>query len=573
MDGLSLSAVVNELGILTGGRVEKVQQPERDELLISVHTAGGNRRLLISASSENGRITLTEEKKTSPVEAPAFLMLLRKHLTGARIVSVDQPNMDRVVVFEFETTSELRDKVPMRLVCEIMGKHSNIILVDDSDVIVDAVRRIGPSVSSARLVLPKVGYEYPPSKKKRDPRTADASDFADVLKDAVKPASALSENYYGLSPSVASQLLTSIGYPACGAEKAGAELVGFYSDLASGKTSPCIVTAGGAYVCTLPFTPKDGSAYIGYSSMSEAIDSFYAGRAAAESIKRRTSAYEKTIRSAISKLERKMDLFTESINGEKEIEKLRTNGDLIMANLYAIPARAKSAAVADYYSDPPTTAEIPLDPMLSAAENAQKYYSKYRKAKLSRDHALEMSVSTANEISYLEELLYTLSCCENESELNEIRSELISVGYIKEDASKGKKRSSAPMKLLQSKPHSFVSRDGCTVFVGKNNRQNDKLTFGTASHDDVWLHVKDAHGSHVIVKCGGTISDTALYDAAMLAAYYSEARSSANVPVDYTLVKYVKKPSGAKPGMVIYTHQHTVFVTPDKVFTEQLSKC
>lgn len=571
MDGLSLSAVVHEIGVLAGGRIEKVQQPERDELLISVHSAGGSCRLLISASPENGRITLTDERKPSPAEAPAFLMLLRKHLTGAKIVSVRQPNMDRIVELELETTSELRDKVPMRLVIEIMGRHSNIILVDDNGMIVDSIRRVGPSLSSARLVLPRIAYEYPPSKKKLDPRTAGKLDFAEVLDKAVRPESALSETFYGLSPAVAKKLICSLGYPACGVDKAAEKLERFYSDFSSGSISPCIVTADGAYICTLPFIPADGE-FVRFTTMSEAINAFYSGRAADESIKRRTSAYEKTIKSTITKLERKMELFTDSISSESENEKLRLWGELITANLYAIPARASSVVLSDYYTDPPSSVEIPLDPLLSPSENAQRYYTKYRKAKLSREYAIEMSAKTADEIAYLEELLYTLSCCDSESELNEIRAELAAGGYIKEDSGKGRKRTAAPAKLPPSKPHSFITGDGFTVLVGKNNRQNDKLTFGTAAPDDVWLHVKDFHGSHVIVRCGGSISDRALYDAAMLAAYHSKARGSANVPVDYTSAKYVKKPSGSKPGMVIYTHQHTVFVTPDKDYVEKMQK-
>lgn len=572
MDGLSLSAAVMELGVLVGGRVEKIQQPEKDELIISVHTAGGNRRLLVSASPENCRIALTDEKKVSPIDAPAFLMLLRKHLTGARISSVEQPNMDRVVEILFEAYSELRDAVTLRLVCEIMGRHSNIILVDGDGLVIDAIRRVSPSVSSARLVLPKIKYEYPPSKKKRDPRSASSEEFISVLADSVKPEAALSENFYGLSPAVAKKLIASLGYPACGERELASRLERFYNDFNSGMVFPCALIADGSAICTLPFIPSDGSEHVDFNSMSEAIDFFYSERASRESIKRRTSAYERTVKSAIAKLERKLSIFADAITGEEENERLRLWGELLTANLYAIPAKASSAVVTDYYSDPPAPIEIPLDPRLSAADNAQKYYAKYRKAKLTREHALVMREKTAEEIAYLEELLYTLSCCEGEPELNEIRAELTSAGLTAEDSPKGKKRSASPNKLPPSKPYSFVSRDGIRILVGKNNRQNDKLTLETANPDDIWMHVKDEHGSHVIVRCSGNAPDATLYDAAMLAAYYSKARGSANVPVDYTEVKYVKKPSGAKPGMVVYTHQHTVFVTPDKDHISILSR-
>ena len=562
MDGLSLSAAVFELSRIVGGRIEKVQQPERDELLISIHSAGGSCRLLISASPENCRIVLTDERKTSPVEAPAFLMLMRKYLTGARIVSVDQPNMDRVVVIVIETYTELRDAVEMKLVCEIMGRHSNIILVDGEGEVLDAIRRVSPSVSSARLVLPRVKYEYPPSKLKIDPREAAAEDFGRVLENAVKPESALSESFYGLSPAVAKRLLVSLGYPECGIKTLSERLESFYADFKRGEYKPCIVTADGSPVCTLPFLPRDGSSYTECASMSEAVCGFYEKRAAEESIKRRTSSLEHAVRNAISKLERKLSIYSEAISSEEENEKLRLYGELLTANLHTINQKSQSAAVYDYYKDPPELVSIPLDPLLSPADNAQRYYTKYRKAKLARDHAVKMRDDAVSELSYLEEIAYTLSCCDGESELNEIRAELIAGGYVHDDAKKGK-RGAAPAKTPPSKPYAFRSRDGIDILVGKNNRQNDRLTFGVASPEDTWLHAKEIHGSHVIIKKGGNIPDATLYDAAMLAAYYSKARGSATVPVDYAQAKYVKKPSGAKPGMVIYTHQHTVYVTPD----------
>lgn len=571
MDGLSLSAVVYELKSLIGGRIEKVQQPEKDELLLSIHSAGGSCRLLLSASPDNCRVVLTDEKKPSPAEAPAFLMLMRKHLTGARIKYIDQPNLDRIVEIGIETYSELKDVVVMKLICEVMGRHSNLILTDDDGVVIDAIRRVGPSVSSARLVLPKVKYEYPPSKKKNDPLKAIESDFVKAIKDSMKPEAALSENFYGLSPAVAKKLIASLGYPACGNDELGKRLTDFYSDFKEGRFSPCVVTADGSYVCTLPFEPKDGSSFRRFPTMNEAVCEFYYGRAALESIKRRTSSYEHVIKNAISKLEKKLGIFSAAISSEEENEKLRLFGELLTANLYSIPNKSDRAAVVNYYLDPPEIIEIPLDPKLSAADNAQKYYNKYRKAKLSRDHALEMVKQVTVELDYLEELLYTLSCCEGESELNEIRLELISNGYLQENSSK-QKRSASSVKLPPSKPYSFISRDGFEIFVGKNNRQNDKLTLSTADPSDTWLHVKDIHGSHVIIKNSGKLTDTALFDAAMLAAYYSKARGSATVPVDYTEARYVKKPSGAKPGMVIYTHQHTVYITPDIEHNKLLAK-
>lgn len=573
MDGLTFTAVYTELLKLTGGRIEKIQQPEKDELLISIHAAGGSCRLLISASPDNGRMMITDEKKPSPVDAPAFLMLLRKHLTGARIEAIEQPFGDRIAEFELINYSELRDEKHFVLICELMGRHSNIILAeadpenpDKPYTVIDAIRRVPPSMSSARLILPKLDYTYPPSKQKKHPAGMTAEAFEEILSKSVEPSRALSDAVYGLSPSVSGRLLTYVGFPASGAHEASVRLAEYYSDLLAGKFIPCIVYAGDKPLCTLPFEPKGGEEYRRFGSMSEALSEFYTEKAAAESIKRRTSAYEHGIKNAIAKLEKKMVIFNEAISSEEDNEKLRLYGELLTANMYSIPSRTDKAAVLNYYNDPPETITIPLDPTLTAADNAQRYFVKYRKAKLAREHALKMQRETADELSYLEELLYTLSCCDSENELNEIRQELIAEGYVKDDPVKRNRSGKAvsKQKLPPSRPYCFVSRDGIPVFVGKNNRQNDKLTMSTAAPEDTWLHVKDIHGSHVIIKKGSNIPDTTLYDAAVLAAYYSKARGSGSVPVDYTNVKYVKKPSGAKPGMVIYTHQHTVYVSPDQ---------
>ena len=569
MDGLTLTAVVTELkSVVIGSRIEKVQQPERDELLITIHsTAGGSCRLLISASPENGRVSLTDEKKPSPVDAPAFLMLMRKYLTGARICSLEQPFGDRIVEFGIETYSELRDIMKLTLVCEIMGRHSNIILIDGDRVVIDAIRRVNPSLSSARLVLPKVKYEYPPSKRKIDPKKASADVFFRALENAQKPANALSDGFYGLSPAVAEKLLSRLGWPSCTVSELAERLKEYYVGLSPDKISACIVTSDGRSVMTLPFEPCDGSVFTSYDSMNSAVSAFYSLRAQEESVRRRTSSCEHVIKNARAKLERKLIIFDEALSSEEEDEKYRVWGELLTANLYLLPNRSDMAVVTDWYSDPPVSVEIPLDPRISCADNAQRYFSRYRKAKLSRSHALKMRGEVEEEINYLDELLYTLSCCDGGSELNEIRQELIAGGYLKDGSARTK---GGANKLPPSKPYSFTSRDGAMLLVGKNNRQNDRLTMSIARPEDIWLHTKDIHGSHVIIKRSGPVTDTTLYDAAMLAAYYSKARGSANVPVDYTEVRYVKKPSGAKPGMVIYTHQHTVYVTPDAEHVKKL---
>ena len=546
MDGLTLARSVAEIQCLAGGKVEKIQQPEKDELLFVVHSCGKNERLLISASPENCRIQLTEARPASPVDAPIFLMLLRKYLLNARINSIRQPNSDRVVVVEFEALNELRDCTRFFLHCEIMGKHSNIILVDGNGRIVDAVRRVSPSMSSVRLILPKLEYSAPPAQDKLDPAKAAAEDFLNVLSDAPRPDKALSAAFFGLSPSIA---------------------------------VPCIALLPSGGRILLPFRPF-GLECREFPTLGAAADEFYRSRAENESIKRRTAAVERVISNAVQRLERKIEKFNLAICDEAELEKLRHFGELLTANLHALPPRAENAKVLDYYRDPPEYIVIPLDNSVSPADNAQKYYKQYRKGKVARETAVVQRETAVAELSYLRGLHCDLSNCASESDLNEIRQELVEQGLIR-DSSRRKAERGKPSKngkgakgskLPPSRPHKYLSSDGIEIFVGKNNTQNDRLTFKQSAPEDTWLHTKDIHGSHVIIRFAGEIPPKTLEEAAALAAYHSQARGSSAVPVDYTKRRYVKKPSGAKPGSVIYTNQRTLIITPDEDMINSLKK-
>ncbi|MCH5279319.1 MAG: NFACT family protein [Christensenellaceae bacterium] len=563
MDGLTLAASIIELKKLIGGRIEKIQQPEKYELLFSVHSNGISSRILISSSPDNCRIQLTNEKRVSPIDAPMFLMLLRKHLLGARITDVLQPNLDRIVIFRFDTLNELSDRTSYHLICEIMGKHSNIILVDDMGNIIDAIRRVSPAMSSVRLILPKLKYEFPPIQEKSDPSKSTSDDFFKVLCSAARPEKALSVAFYGLSPGIASMLLAHCGFDAANPTNAAKQLTKFYSNLLAGRFTPCILTVGSANTL-LPFTPATGECRI-FESMGDAADEFYRARSEGESIKRRTSALERIITNNIKRLERKMDNFSISICEDAEIERLRLYGELLTANMYSLPAPSKTAMVQNYYLDPPESVIIPLDDMLSVADNAQLYFKKYRKSKSAQEAAVVQRDAAASELKYFEGLYSDLAQCLTDSDLEEIRSELVQLGYIHNS---NRKRA----KLPQSKPHRYQSSDGIEISVGKNNTQNDRLTFKQSSPEDTWLHTKDIHGSHVIIHKSGEIPDTTLLEAAMLAAFYSQAKDSATVPVDYTKRRYVKKPSGAKPGMVVYTNQRTVYVTPERSRIETIKK-
>ena len=560
MDGLTLAASVAEIrNALEGGRIEKIQQPEKYELLISVHSKSGSHRLLISSSSENCRLQLTNEKRPSPIDAPNFLMLLRKHLAGARITGIEQPKHDRIVLIRFEGFTELSDSTSFTLVCEIMGRHSNIILLDNDGIILDSIRRVSAGMSSVRLVLPKLKYEFPPMQDKLDPECMSKDELTAIFENAERRDKALSGAVCGLSPAVSSLLLEKLedGLRPNDLNALSSAVIGFYSKLLSASFTPCIAERGEKKLL-LPFAPID-CAVRAYPTMAEAADEFYRQRAEGESVKRRTSSLEKVLTSAISRLERKADKFALAIGDEAEIERLKLSGELITANMYALPERAEEAVVDNYYTDPPERMRIELDPTLSASDNAQQYYKKYRKAKSARDIALVMQKETLEETEYLRGILASLPECLTDSDFEEVRSELASGGYMRENRRK-------QQKLPKAKPHSFKSSDGTEILVGKNNIQNDRLTFKESSPDDIWLHTKDIHGSHVILRCaGGEPSDAALLEAAQLAAYYSQARNAPSVPVDYTRRRFVKKPNGAKPGMVIYTHHRTVLCAPKNI--------
>ena len=571
MDGLTLAASVVELQCLVGGKIEKIQQPEKYELLFSVHTNSGSKRLLVSSSSENCRIQLTSDKRLSPAEAPNFLMLLRKHLTGARIVSIEQPNLDRIVLIRFEAFTELHASTSFTLACEIMGRYSNIILVDESGSIVDSIRRVSAGMSTVRLVLPKIRYEFPPLQDKRCILDLSADDLRLVFESSfARPEKALAGSVFGLAPNVASILIQTLenGLEASFVHVDAASLadavMAFYDDLMHSRTEPSIVRVGEKSLL-LPFTPS-GSAAESFPSVSEASDEFYRMRAQQESVHKRTASLDKVLSNAIQRIERKAEKFALSIGDEAEIERLRLCGELLTAHMYSIKSGSREAAVQNYYLDPPETVVIPLDETLSVSDNAQQYYKKYRKAKSAREIATVKHEEAANELAYLRGINEDLASCLTDADFEEIRQELEASGYVR---SSQKKR----IKLPASKPHHFVSSDGIDIYVGKNNIQNDRLTFRESSSDDIWLHTKDIHGSHVIIRAfGAEVPDSTLLEAAILAALHSQAKDAPSVPVDYTKRKYVKKPNGAKPGMVIYTNQKTLIVNPDPLLADKLRK-
>lgn len=568
MDGLSLYSAMNELNKrLAGGKIDKIQQTDKEELLLMVRSLGQTYRLLINASASDNRVQLTELKKQAPSEAPMFCMLLRKRIAGGKIVRFEQERLDRVLKISIETYNDLGDLSEFALYCELMGKHSNIILVNEKGVIVDAIKHVGLGMSSVRFVMPGLEYSAPPAQDKQDPSKASAGDFSMAMcMVGMGIAKALSNAFFGLSPAVAAQLAARYTdktectqLSEAEREELAERLTAFYADMAQGKEkASAVLNALGETEAVYPFAIS-GSGIKLYDSIGEALDSLYINSDRREWAKRHGASARKVLQNNIERCEKKLALYADALNSEEQMEKCRLYGELLTANLHSLKSGTDTAAVDNYYADPVERIAIPLDRQLTPGENAQRYYKKYQKLKAARDMAIVQREQTLNELNYLEGQLDNLTKCTAENELSELIEELKDQGYIKRDKG-GKKK----MKLAASKPMHFVSSTGADIYVGKNNRQNDELTLRFASPNDIWMHTKNIPGSHVIVK-GASEQDTAtMTEAALLAAYYSRARGSENVAVDYTPRKYVKKPAGAKPGMVIYTTNKTAYVTPSE---------
>ena len=568
MDGLSLYSAMNELNKrLAGGKIDKIQQTDKEELLLMVRSLGQTYRLLINASASDNRVQLTELKKQAPSEAPMFCMLLRKRIAGGKIVRFEQERLDRVLKISIETYNDLGDLSEFALYCELMGKHSNIILVNEKGVIVDAIKHVGLGMSSVRFVMPGLEYSAPPAQDKQDPSKASAGDFSMAMcMVGMGIAKALSNAFFGLSPAVAAQLVARYTDKAECTQLSEAEreelaerLTAFYADMAQGKEkASAVLNALGETEAVYPFAIS-GSGIKLYDSIGEALDSLYINSDRREWAKRHGASARKVLQNNIERCEKKLALYADALNSEEQMEKCRLYGELLTANLHSLKSGTDTAAVDNYYADPVERIAIPLDRQLTPGENAQRYYKKYQKLKAARDMAIVQREQTLSELNYLEGQLDNLTKCTAENELSELIEELKDQGYIKRDKGGRKK-----MKLAASKPMHFVSSTGADIYVGKNNRQNDELTLRFASPNDIWMHTKNIPGSHVIVKGASEQDTAAMTEAALLAAYYSRARGGENVAVDYTPRKYVKKPAGAKPGMVIYTTNKTAYVTPSE---------
>ena len=502
MDGLSLYSAMNELNKrLAGGKIDKIQQTDKEELLLMVRSLGQTYRLLINASAADNRVQLTELKKQAPSEAPMFCMLLRKRIAGGKIVRFEQERLDRVLKISIETYNDLGDLSVFALYCELMGKHSNIILVNEKGVIVDAIKHVGLGMSSVRFVMPGLEYSAPPAQDKQDPSKASADDFSMAMcMVGMSIAKALSNAFFGLSPAVAAQLVARYTdktectqLSEAEREELAERLAAFYADMAQGKEkASAVLNALGETEAVYPFAIAGGGIKL-YDSIGEALDSLYINSDRREWAKRHGTSARKVLQNNIERCEKKLALYANALNSGEQMEKCRLYGELLTANLHSLKSGTDTATVDNYYADPVERIAIPLDRQLTPGENAQRYYKKYQKLKAARDMAIVQREQTLSELNYLEGQLDNLTKCTAENELSELIEELKDQGYIKRDKG-GKKK----MKLAASKPMHFVSSTGADIYVGKNNRQNDELTFRLARKDDIWCHASKVHGSHAV---------------------------------------------------------------------------
>lgn len=563
MDGISLFAAIKEASCLIGGKIEKVRQPEKDSLLFVVRNEGKNRNLYISVHAENGRVQLTRNEYENPLEPPMFCMLLRKRLVGGRITEFTQRGTDRYFIIGIRTKNELDDTEQLELHVEIMGKYSDITLVENG-VILDAIRRVSPSMSSVRLLLPGVRFTPPPEQDKRSPFELTPEELAELL-NAEAPASALQRAVGGLSRESANTLVSA--YPGAAA------LHSVFQKVFEGSAPASLLRNGsGAPASLFPFPLPESFGAEQYPGLSEASDAFYRERDLTLSVSRGAAAMKQSIELMLKRRQSKLAKYREAILESEDAGKFRLYGELLTANLYAVKKGQSAVKLLNYYTDPPEETVIPLDPLVTPNANAQAYYKKYRRKKAAGDYAEKMLAEVEEEIAYFEGQLDDIRKCTSSAELGEIREEMTVLGYLKRQGKRAK-----PANNAVSKPLVFEAPDGSIIRVGKNNKQNEQLTLKTATGDTMWLHVKNIPGSHVIIEPEGQPSEETLSLAAELAAFYSKARGSASVPVDYTFRRFIKKPSGSKPGMVIYSTNRTLYVTPDEghlrsALTERRSK-
>ena len=569
LDALCLTAVAGELRrSLLGGKIDKIYQPAREELLLCIRGRGENVRLLLAANPGPPRAHLTTRNRENPDTPPMFCMLLRKHLLGGRILELKQPPMERLLDFRLETIDELGDRVERRLVLEALGRNSNLILLDGEGRIIDCLRRVDGDMSRQRQVLPGLFYRLPPAPDKLDPMALDGEGLRRALDNPTgrEADKLLLDTFNGLSPLIARELAFRAGGDG---EPLARELEKLLDAVRREDFAPYLLVREGkgtdvTFLPILQYGPQTESRR--QESFSQLLDGFYEEREQMERVRQRGQDLVKSVTSARDRTARKLANQEKELEATETRERQRELGDLLTSNLHAMQKGMSTFRAVDYYDPEGKQTDIPLDPLLTPQQNAAKYYRAYNKAKTARQMLALQMEKGRRELEYLNSVLENISLAEGERDLQEIRQELAETGYLRRPG-KAKDRG----RKVSGKPMEFRSSAGLRISVGKNNSQNDRLTTKQAYKSDLWLHTQKIHGSHVILWLeGGGADARSLTEAAQLAAYFSQARDGKKVPVDYTPVKYVKKPAGARPGMVVYSTYQTAVVDPDPELAKRL---
>lgn len=567
-DGIVIANLVKECrDTILGGKINKIAQPESDELLITIKNQKNQYRLFLSASASLPLIYFTSSNKPSPLTAPNFCMLLRKHIGSGKIVDIWQPGLERIINFEIEHLNELGDLCRKLLIVEIMGKHSNIIFCDSDGKIIDSIKHVSLQMSSVREVLPGRTYFIPETQQKINPLTVTEEDFLTrIFSQPSKLSKAIYSSFTGISPCAAEELCFRSSLESDQSASSFSDLEQrhlfhqfelFIDDIKSGNFHPNIVFSGKEPVefSSLFMQQYHDLKNVSYSTVSEMLETYYSVKNTITRIRQKSADLRRVIQTSLERNLKKYDLQCKQLKDTEKREKYRIYGELLNTYGYGLKEGAKSLEALNYYTN--EMIQIPLDPTMNPQENAKKYFDKYSKLKRTFEALSTLTKETADEIAHLESISTSLDIALSEEDLVQIKEEMMECGYIK-------RRYTGKKVKITSKPFHYVSSDGYHIYVGKNNLQNEELTFKVASGNDWWFHAKGAPGSHVIVKSNGEdLPDRTFEEAARLAAYYSKNRNSEKVEIDYIQKKQIKKPNGAKPGFVVYYTNYSMVIDSD----------
>lgn len=546
-DGLFTHQMIEEISFLETARINKITQPDQYTVILTIRANRKNQKLMLSIHPNFARMQITNNQLDNPFEPPMFLRVLRKHIEGGIVEHIEQMGNDRIVHFTINNTDEIGDRIKRHLYLEIMGKHSNIILTDDNNKILDSFKHLTPNTNSARTLMPGFNYEFPPTDKKTNPFTVDT--ISDKLDDTLAINKAVLRLLEGFSPLAVKEMLSMDA----DIDRA------FTQFMQTIQTNAAMFTVDGKE--DFYFRPVAHSTNIvTYQSLSEMLDIYYKDRAVRERVRNQTNDLSRHLSSLLQKNEKKLAKLVDELEQTKQMDEMNLYGELITSNMYQLKQGMDEFTTTNYYNE--ETVTIPLNPRKSPAENAQYYYKQYNRLKTRKAHAAEQIKATQDEIAYIETIQMQLDHI-SVDDIDDIRTELAEQNLIK------KKHKTKQSKKQQSSIDHYLSRDGQEIVVGRNNLQNEYITHKLGRNNYLWFHTKDIPGSHVVI-LDSKPTDGTIEDAAMLAGYFSKAQGSSKIPVDYTEIKHVHKPSGAKPGFVTYTDQTTVMITPEEGYIEKL---